>query len=119
MAYESCGRDQSQLTIITEHHTRRSVLKLLGELDLCSSGDLRRAVGTLLEQHDPQSLTIDLSGLTFVDCAGLSALVWTRKCLAEQGHKLVITGSQPLVRRLLALTGLAMYLGFSADNDNG
>jgi anti-sigma B factor antagonist len=90
------------------------VLKLLGELDLFSADDLRRAVGTVLEQHDPKSLAMDLSALTFADCAGLSVLVWARNCLAERGHELLITGSQPIVRRLLALTGLAAYLGLSA-----
>jgi anti-sigma B factor antagonist len=122
VAYGSCGRDGPaasgpalpQLTIICEHHARRSVLKLLGELDLCSADDLRRAVGAVLEQHDPQRLTIDLSALAFADCAGLSVLVWARHRLAERGHELVITDSQPIVGRLLALTGLATYLGLSA-----
>ena len=70
MTYGSCGLDGPQFTVITEQHGRRSVLKLRGELDLCSMDDLRRAVGTALEQHDPQSLTMDLSALTFADCAG-------------------------------------------------
>ena len=122
MAYGSGGLDGPsasgpalpQLTIITEYHGRRAVLKLLGELDLFSADDLRRAVGTVVEQHDPKSLTMDLSALTFADCAGLSVLVWARNCLAERGHELLITGSQPIVGRLLALTGLAAYLGLSA-----
>lgn len=113
MAYGSCGREGPQLTVITEHHGRRSVLKLLGELDVGSADCLRRAVGTALEQHDPQTLTIDVSALTFADCAGLSVLVWTRQCLAERGHELVVTGSQPLVRRLFTLTGLGRYLHLS------
>jgi anti-anti-sigma factor len=123
VAYASYGRDEPaasgpfpQLTIITEHHGRRSVLKLAGELDLCSVDDLRKAVETVLEQRDPQSLTMDLSALTFADCAGLSALLWARNRLAERGHALVITDSQPIVRRLLALTGVAMYLGLSTSN---
>jgi anti-sigma B factor antagonist len=103
-----------QLTVITEQHGRCSVLKLLGELDACSADDLRQAVGTVLDQHNPQHLTMDLSALTFADCAGLSVLVWARNRLAERGHELVITGSQPIVRRLLTLTGLAAHLGLSA-----
>jgi anti-anti-sigma factor len=123
VAYGSCGRDGPaasgsfpQLTIITEHHGPRSLLKLSGELDLCSADDLHRAVGTVLEQHDPQSLTMDLSALTFADCAGLSVLVWARDCLAERGLELVVTGSQPIVRRLLAVTGLTAYLGLRATD---
>jgi anti-anti-sigma factor len=125
VTYGSCGHDGPaasgpalpQLTIITEHHGRRSVLKLLGELDLCSADDLRRALDAVLEQRDPQRLTMDLSALTFADCAGLSVLVWARNSLAERGHELVITGCQPIVRRLLILTGLATYLGLSASGE--
>ena len=106
-----------QLAVITEHHGRRSVLKLLGELDVCSADQLRRAVGTVLEQHDPQRMTVDLSALTFADCAGLSVLVWARNLLAERGHELVITGCQPIVRRLLTLTGMGTYLHLDARGD--
>lgn len=103
-----------QLAVITEHHGRRSVLKLLGELDVCSADQLRRAVGAVLEQHDPQSVTVDLSALTFADCACLSVLVRARSLLAERGHELVITGCQPIVRRLLTLTGIGTYLHLDA-----
>ena len=106
-----------QLTVIAEHHGRRSVLKLLGELDVCSADQLRCAVGTVLEQCDPLSVTVDLSALTFADCAGLSVLVWARNLLAERGHELVITGCQPIVRRLLTLTGLGTYLQLGAPGD--
>jgi anti-anti-sigma factor len=116
VAYGSRGPDGPQFTVIAEHHGRRSVLRLLGELDVGSADHLRRAVGAVLEQHDPQSLMMDLSALTFTDCAGLAVLVWARKCLAERGHELVITGSQPPVRRVLALTGLATYLGLSVPD---
>ena len=108
-----------QLAVITEHHGRRSVLKLLGELDVCSADQLRRAVGTVLEQCDPLSVTVDLSALTFADCAGLSVLVWARNQLAGRRHELVITGCQPIVRRLLTLTGLDTYLRLGAPGDQG
>jgi hypothetical protein len=49
---------------------------------------------------------LDLSELGFTDCAGLGAMVWAHKHLAEQGRELVLTGIQPLTRRLLGLTGL-------------
>jgi anti-sigma B factor antagonist len=116
VAYGSGGPDAPQLTVISEHHGRHSVLKLLGELDVCSAGHLRRAIGTVLDQHDPQHLTMDLTALSFTDCAGLSVLVWARRCLAERGHELVITGSRPPVRRLVSLTGLDTYLGLSGPD---
>ena len=95
-----------QLAIIIEHHSRRSVLRLQGELDAANQDCLRRAICTVLDHHCPQILVLDLSELGFTDCAGLGAMVWAHKHLAEQGRELVLTGIQPLTRRLLGLTGL-------------
>jgi anti-anti-sigma factor len=53
---------------------------------------------------------VDLSGLDFADCAGISILVWAQKRLAAGGSELVVTGAKPIVRRLLQLTGLDTYL---------
>jgi anti-anti-sigma factor len=86
------------------------VLRLQGELDAASEARLRWAICTVLGDHPRQTFEMDLSALTFTDCAGLSVMVWAHKRLAEQGHELIITGAQPLIRRLLRLTGLDAYL---------
>jgi anti-sigma B factor antagonist len=108
------------LAIVTEHHSQRSVLLLQGELDVSNRDRLRCAISKALERHSP-ILVVDLSGLSFTDCAGLSALVWAHQRLAGHGHQLVITGAKPIVRRLLHLTGLDTYLHLSTPktpNDN-
>ena len=51
----------------------------------------------------------------FADCAGLSAVLWAHKHLAGRGHELVLTGIQPLVRRLFNVTGLNTYLHVSDE----
>jgi hypothetical protein len=43
-----------QLAIIIEHHSRRSVLRLQGELDPANQDCLRRAIRTVLDHHSPQ-----------------------------------------------------------------
>ena len=93
--------------IVTEHHGRPSLVRLEGELDISGTDLLRQAIGTALG-HGP--LVMDLSALAFADCAGLSVLVWAHDVLAGRGDELIITGCQPIVRRLLSLTGLNMYL---------
>lgn len=97
------------LVIITEHHSQRSVLRLQGELDLSTREHLRHAIGSALDGHPPV-LVVDLSGLGFADCAGLSILVSAQKLLMAGGSELVTIGAKPLVRRLLQLTGLDTYL---------
>jgi anti-anti-sigma factor len=100
------------LMIIAEHHPRRPVLRLLGELDLSNKVLLQDVVGGILEQR-PQLLVLDLSGLAFMDCSGLSVLVSAHRNLAEDQHSLFVTGVQPIVRRLIALVGLTVHLHLS------
>jgi anti-anti-sigma factor len=105
------------LTIVTVHCGQRSVLRLHGELDVTNQDYLRRAIRSAMENR-PETLIVDLSALGFVDCGSLAVLVWAHVCLAEQGHRLVLTGGQPMVRRLLSLTGLDAYLQLSAARED-
>jgi len=100
------------LSITTEHHGRRSLLLVQGELDLCTRDRLRRAISNALKRR-PSVLVVDLSGLDFIDCSGLSVLVWAHKRLAEQDRQLLITGSTPTVRRVICLAGVDTYLHLS------
>jgi anti-anti-sigma factor len=100
------------LTVLAEDDSQRSVLRLLGELDVSNRESLRHAVSGALERHRPV-LVIDLSELTFADCAGLSVLVWAHRTLEERGHTLFVTGTQPIVQRILHLTGADSYLHLS------
>jgi len=102
----------AHLTITTEHHGRRSVLLLQGELDLCTRDLLRRAISDALK-HRPRILVVDLSGLDFLDCGGLSALVWAHNRLAGPERQLLIAGGKPIVRRLIGLAGADAYLHLS------
>lgn len=103
------------LAVVTEHHSQRSVLRLHGELDVSNTDRLRRAITGALERHPP-IVVVDLSGLSFTDCAGLSALVWAHKLLARRGHTLLVTGAKPAVQRLLHLTDLDTYLHLSTPD---
>jgi anti-sigma B factor antagonist len=103
----------SPCLVITTHHCgRRSVLRLRGELDVSTEDQLRLAIGSVMD-HSPELLVVELSALGFMDCSGLSVLVWAHQRLAEQERQLLLTGAQPVVQRLIRLTGLDTYLHFS------
>jgi anti-anti-sigma factor len=106
------------LTVVTVHCGQRSVLRLYGELDITNKDYLRRSISSAMEKHHPQTLIVDLSALGFADCGSLAVLVWAHVRLAEQGHQLVITGAQPIVRRLLSLTCLDTYLHLGAVRED-
>lgn len=100
--------------IVTEHHDQWSLLRLQGELDVCGTNHLRQAIRNALDRA-PKTLVADLSGLGFADCASLSVLAWAHEIQARHGRELIITGCQPIVRRLLSITGFNMYLHVSDE----
>ena len=100
------------LTITIHHCGRRWEVRLAGELDASTEDRLRSAIGGALD-HSPELLVVDLSALGFIDCSGLSVLVWAHQRLADQGRQLLIASAQPVVQRLIRLTGLDTYLQFS------
>jgi anti-anti-sigma factor len=108
----------SYLAITTHHSGQRSVLRLQGELDVCTKDRLRLAISSALN-HSPRLLVVDLSALGFMDCGGLSVLVWAHQRLAEQECQLLITGAQPIVLRLMHLTGLDTHLRLSTAEPGG
>jgi anti-anti-sigma factor len=64
-------------------------------------------------ERAPQTLVVNLAGLGFADRAGLSVLLVARGRLAAQGHQLIVINAWPVVRRLLAVTGLDTVFGLS------
>ena len=99
---------------VTQHHGQRSLMRLEGELDVCGTDYLRQAMADALNRA-PKTLVADMSALGFTDCAGLTVLAWAHESLAGHGGELIITGCQPIVRRLLSLTGFDMYLHVSDE----
>jgi anti-sigma B factor antagonist len=83
----------------------RATLRLSGELDLCSA-DLFDAVLAHHIASGRRDIRLDMSGVTFVDCAGLGAIVAAHNTLATKDGHLELTGVGPRAARLLEITGL-------------
>lgn len=86
-------------------------LALAGELDLASARELEQIVAELCAA-DAKRVTLDLSGVTFIDSSGLRALLGSREICAAHGHELLLSGCTDYVRQLLELTGLDSVLSF-------
>ena len=92
-----------------EIHERRDpdavVLALQGELDFCSGAEL--AIKLADEGRLGARIVVDLTGLEFIDSAGMGVLHRASIWAGEGGWTLDLTGPRPDVRRVLALTDLA------------
>jgi anti-anti-sigma factor len=88
---------------------------VLGEIDLSSCDLLRVRLLNVLSALHPQRIEIDLAGVTFPDCSGLTVLVVLGQAASGTGCRLRITSPQPIVRRVLDLTGLLGVLTAGFD----
>lgn len=93
------------LGVVVEQHGHHQVAVVSGEVDMASVGALRTLLRDLMVDGSSHVL-VELSGVSFMDSAGLAALVATRK------HARVLQGSFGLiapskqVSRLLSLTAM-------------
>ncbi|WUH89427.1 STAS domain-containing protein [Streptomyces sp. NBC_00433] len=79
-------------------------LRLLGELDLDGTADLRAALAECFARR-PDRVVVDMRGLRFCDCAGLNVLLEAKATADSIGTELRMEGACPQVARLFALTG--------------
>ena len=79
------------------------VAAVAGEIDISSVAQLRERLYELADNGG--TLIVDLNRVTFIDSAGLGALVGTARRAAENGGSLYAVCAQPQPRRLLWLTG--------------
>jgi anti-anti-sigma factor len=89
----------------------RSVLTLIGELDIDGVGEVRRQAQDQLADGRYRVLAIDLSGLTFLDSSGLGLLLELRRMAltADLAFELNKVPSGPA--RVIAIAGLTDTFG--------
>ena len=73
------------------------------------SGELRR-LDQEIEKALPTQLTLDLSGVTFMDSSGIALLIRARQRMQELGGTADVCGAAAQARRVLDAAGLQRYL---------
>jgi anti-sigma B factor antagonist len=80
------------------------VVVLSGEADATTAGLLREIMTAQLDAG-ARLVTVDASGLSFLDSASLRVLVLAARALHVRHGTLVFAHPQPLVARVLEITG--------------
>jgi anti-anti-sigma factor len=95
---------------------RTQILGVQGELDLATSDSLYRRGRAAIGRH-PRLLLLDLTGLSFCDASGLSAFVRIANEAEAAGCGYGLIAPQPLVAKVLRITGLHQRLQVFATSD--
>lgn len=93
------------INLLHERVDGESILRLSGEIDMATAPAFRDAALTAIADDGP-SLTLDLSGVTFMDSTGLHVLVGTYRRVRVHGGTFTMINIPDIVRKLLRLTGL-------------
>jgi anti-sigma B factor antagonist len=99
----------SLLGIAVESRQFEVVIRLSGEADLSTLGQLRDALNEQISGGARQ-LIIDLSGLRFADSGSIRALTDAHLALKAQGGTLELVHPQQNVTRILVLLGIDQVL---------
>lgn len=81
------------------------MISVRGTLDLDTVSRLNEALDWLCGQSHHQ-VTIDVSGVNFIDSTGLAAVVHAHQTLTAAGGRLALAHPSRSVQRLLSVTGL-------------
>ncbi|WP_329493589.1 STAS domain-containing protein [Kitasatospora herbaricolor] len=98
-----------------DKHSTVAVVRAHGDIDLDTAPALHRRLEAALREH--RDVVLDLSQVTFMDCAGLGVLVDARDQADRHGGHLVLRAVGPDVLRLLRITGLEGRLRGTPEQD--
>jgi anti-anti-sigma factor len=81
-----------------------TIVAISGEVDVCTEAALQQALLRIIRERGAR-LMLDVSGVSFMDCAGLRALLAARRRAEMCGGFLHLIAASAAVRRITELTG--------------
>lgn len=76
---------------------------LSGEIDHHAAQALRREIDVQIDTRMPELLTLDFSGVTFMDSSGVGLILGRGRHIAALGGRLTVQNPPSTVRRMLEL----------------
>jgi anti-sigma B factor antagonist len=97
------------LSLSTTRDADTVTVHVAGDVDLSTVAELDHATLIALADAVP-NVVIDLAGVTFIDSAGINALLKSRRLADDQGRQFRVAGATGVVRDVLDLTGVLSHL---------
>lgn len=85
-------------------------IALASELDLSTSDEVEEQLIAHGSAEGVTHLVVDLAGVTFMDSAGINALLKVRRWADANERSVRVTGATGLVHEVLELTGVLAHL---------
>lgn len=79
---------------------------LEGEIDHHSAKQIRESIDTAVTRLKPKILTLDFSGVGFMDSSGVGLIMGRHRLMSENGGRVEVTNARSNVLRMLKMAGL-------------
>lgn len=107
------------MQIIHEREEHGLAVYLVAELDQHSAHDVIDALGRIAVLYPEESITLDLSRLTFMDSSGLAVAVNLYRMLEASGRSLTIRHTPAQAMRVFHAAHLEKKIHFSENGKEG
>jgi len=96
--------DASPVAPVARQH-RPNVLPLKGDIDLHVSPEVTESLDAMIKKK-PERIVIDLSRATYIDSAGMAALILAMQEVEAYGGKFFLSGLQETTRSIFEISRL-------------
>ena len=100
----------------TPRQTGSNVLPLKGEIDLHVSPSVTASLNEMIDKK-PERLVVDLSDVSYIDSAGLAALIEAMQKVEGYGGKFALAGLQETVRSIFEISRLDQVFQIFPDTN--
>jgi anti-sigma B factor antagonist len=109
-------RDNASPAAPALRQDRPNVLALEGDIDLHISPVVSEALDAMIKKK-PERIVIDLSRATYIDSAGVGALILAKQEIEAYGGKFFLAGVQETIRSILEISRLDRIFWIFPDVD--
>jgi anti-sigma B factor antagonist len=109
-------RDNASPATPVLHQNRPNVLPLEGDIDLHVSPAVTDSLNAMIKKK-PERIVIDLSRATYIDSAGVAALILAMQEVEAYGGKFFLSGLQETLRSIFEISRLDRTFRIFPDVD--
>ncbi|WP_110927544.1 anti-sigma F factor antagonist [Bacillus massiliglaciei] len=106
------------LIINLEAKDRVLCIRLKGELDHHTAGELREEAEAAIQRHRIKHIVLNLEELHFMDSSGLGVILGRYKQIKETQGEMVVCAISPPIKRLFEMSGLFKIVKMELSEQN-
>ena len=96
-----CAKRDRKPGFDSEFDGRELIVKLRGEIDHHSAAAVRTSLDEMIRSHAPKSLTLDMSGVDFMDSSGLGLIMGRYTLMQSLGGETCVLDPSPATERII------------------